>query len=150
MTVGKNVGAIMADATVAAASAAGINNIARTNSASGAQRVSPLRPVSAVAPTPQAFTQNLAFLPNLEVESPETAASITPDPGNARLSSSVQLILAETRTQEDLSDFVDRSTLDQAASSYLRSQASVQETIGLAQIAAANTNGATGSGDTNA
>lgn len=135
----------MADATVAAGSAAGISNISRTNGASGTQRVSPLRPVSAVAPTPQAFTQNLAFQRDIEIEQP---APVILEPGIGRLSSSVQLILAETRTQEELSEFVDRSVLDQATNSYAQSQASVRETIGLASIAAANSNAPAGSEDT--
>lgn len=139
----------MADASIAAGAAAGGSNISRTPSASGQGRVSALRPVSALAPTPQAFTQNLAVARPIEVEAP--AVVVTAEPGTARLSSNVQLILAETRTLEDQSDFVDRSTLDQAASSYAQGQAAVRETIGFAQIAAANSNTPTPSGqDTSA
>ncbi len=138
--MGKNVGAIMADATVAAGIAAGTNNISRSSGASGTQRVSPLRPVSAVAPTPQAFTQNLAFVQTTEQEQSPASVAQAPEPGASRLSSTVQLILAETREQEEQSTFVDRSVLDQATSSYAQSQESVRETIGLARIAAANAN----------
>lgn len=128
----------MADASIAAGAAANVSSVSRTQSAGGPGRVSALRPVSALAPTPQAFSQNLALARPIEVE-PSTPVA-APEPGAAKLSSSVQLILAETRTLEGQSDFVDRSTLDQAASSYSRGQAAVRETIGLAQIAAANTN----------
>ncbi|MBO6504970.1 MAG: hypothetical protein JJ850_16750 [Kordiimonadaceae bacterium] len=139
----------MADASIAAGAAAGSSSISRTSGASGQGRVSALRPVSALAPTPQAFSQNLAIARPIEVEAPTQV--ITSEPGTARLSSNVQLILAETRTQEDQSDFVDRSTLDQAANSYAQGQAAVRETIGIAQIAAANSNTpATNSQDTSA
>lgn len=139
----------MADASIAAGAAAGSSSISRAAGASGQGRVGALRPVSALAPTPQAFTQNLAFARPAEVEAP--LAVTTSEPGTARLSSNVQLILAETRTLEDQSEFVDRSTLDQAANSYAQGQAAVRETIGFAQIAAANSNiPASGSQDTSA
>ncbi len=128
----------MADASIAAGAAAGNNSISRTSSASGQSRVNALRPVSALAPTPQAFTHSLAVARPIEVEAPPPV--IASEPGAARLSSNVKLILAETRTQEDQSDFVDRSTLDQATNSYAQGQAAVRETIGIAQIAAANSN----------
>ena len=129
----------MAEASIAAGAAVGSSNISRTSGASGSGRVSALRPVSALAPTPQAFSQNLAVARPLEVEA--TAPVTFTEPAAARLSSTTQLILAETRAQEDQSDFIDRSTLGQAVSSYAQGQAAVRETIGFAQIAAANSNG---------
>lgn len=129
----------MAEASIAAGAAVGGSNISRTSGASGSGRVSALRPVSALAPTPQAFSQNLAIARPIEVEAP--APTTFTEPAAARLSSTTQLILAETRAQEDQSDFVDRSTLDQAVNSYAQGQAAVRETIGFAQIAAASSNG---------
>ena len=138
----------MADASIAAGAAAGSSSISRAAGASGQGRVGALRPVSALAPTPQAFTQNLAFARPAEVEAP--LAVTTSEPGTARLSSNVQLILAAW-SSVDQSEFVDRSTLDQAANSYAQGQAAVRETIGFAQIAAANSNiPASGSQDTSA
>ncbi len=141
----------MADVTAAAGSAAGVNTVSRPGGgpggASGSSRVGALRPVSAVAPTAQSFAQSFAIARPAADEKPAPAK---PEPGTGRLSSSVQLILAETRAQEDQSDFIDRSTLDHAANSYAQSEASVRETIGLAQIAAATAVARTEASDTSA
>lgn len=124
----------MADATVATGAVVGGNTVSRPGGASGSPRVGALRPVSAVAPTSQSFTQAFAVTRQGGEEPP---APISAEPGIGRLSSSVQLILAETRTQEEQSDFVDRSTLDQATLSYAQSQEAVRETIGFNKLAAA-------------
>lgn len=127
-------GADMADGAVTAGLSAGGNTITRAGGASTQSRVNALRPVSAVAPTAQAFTQALNIPHSAEIEAVITPS---PEPGNGRLSSGVQLILAETRAQEDQSDFIDRSTLDQATLSYAQSQEAVRETIGFTKLAAA-------------
>ena len=126
-------GAIMADTAISAGLAAGGNSVARTGGASTRPRVDALRPVSAVAPTHQPFSR--ALVSPAEDEAPAPVLPVA-EPGKGMLSTGVQLILAETRAQEDQAAFTDRSTLEQAVASYTKSQASVRETIGLAQLAA--------------
>ncbi len=125
-------GANMAETNVSTAVSAGAGTVSRAGSASGSTRTGALRPVSAVAPTSQSFSQTLATPRSTEIEDIIVPAL---EPGTGRLSSVVQLMLAETRAQEDQSDFLDKAILDQATSSYAQSQASVRETIGLTQLA---------------
>lgn len=123
----------MADGSITAGIAAGGSAAARAKGVATPSRVNALRPASAINSAAHYFNQSTdaAHTPD------NTAITVqAPEPGNARLSSNIQLILAETRAQEDQSSFLDRSTLDQAVNSYTQSQASVRETIGLAQLSA--------------
>ncbi len=124
-------GANMADATIAATSIASSNTTARSNGANHRSRADALRQVSAPGSNNFAFTKQITVTNDQEAATQQLA---TAEPGNGLLSKGSQLILAETRTQEDQSSFADKSVLDKALNSYSRSQSSVLETISLALL----------------
>jgi len=134
-------GANMADATIATTSVAGSSTAARSNGANQRSRADALRQVSAPRPNSFAFTKQIVAASDQE---PAPQQLATADPGNGLLSTGSQLVLAETRTQEDQSSFADKSVLDKALDSYGRSQSSVLETIGLALLSSGPTTSRTG------
>lgn len=125
-------GAIMAEAAVAAGLAAAGSNISRPGGASSRARVDAVRPSAPVGTSRQGFTKIFTADTAGDTGGRQPVA----EPGNGMLSNGVQLVLAETRTLEAAAAQSDRSSVDRALSSYVASQASVRETIGLSQFQA--------------
>lgn len=110
----------MADAALAPSSRVA-TNVSRVERPSARGAVDAVRPAGAAA----AFQQNLGAADNVV---PVTPAQEQPS-GNGLLSTGVQMILAETRTQEANAPFVPPSNVGRALNSYLETQAKVRETI---------------------
>lgn len=126
-------GAIMANAAVAAGLAAAGSNIIRPGGAATKSRVDAVRPVAQANSSGQGFANAVTIAVAAESQ---TARTVGFEPGKGMLTNGVQLILAETRAQEDAAAFTDRSSVDRALTSYSETQASIRETIGLAKIRA--------------
>jgi len=125
-------GANMADVTIAASTIAGGNSVSRSSDANTRSRADALRQSSGSNSANLAFSKQVATVGSSEVATQPAAE----EPGNGSLSTSIQLILAETRTRDDQSTFADKSILGKALNSYTNVQASVRETISLAKITA--------------
>lgn len=136
----------MADGSIATNSFAGSKVPARTGSSTPRSRTDALGGFS--APNSYANQSNELSFPkavatsgNLEAAPQQAQVA---EPGNGMLSTSSQLLLAETRTQETLSLVADKSTLDQALNRYTQSQTSVIETMGLSLLTGGTAAVATG------
>lgn len=124
-------GANMADGSITAGAVAGSKSLARSSDVTTRSRADALRHLSASG------SSRLAF-----AKSAESAAAPDPvaneikvaEPGKGMLSTSIQLILAETRTQENQAAYTDKPTVDKALNSYNDSQTSVRETMSLAVL----------------
>lgn len=134
-------GANMADGSIAASSLAGGKTLTRSDSAATRSRADALRQFSSSGSHNSSFGKAATSVsePGLVTAQPAVA-----EPGNGMLSTSAQLILAETRTQEGQSTFANKSTLDKALSSYNDSQTSVRETMSLSILTARATEPRTG------
>ncbi len=133
-------GANMADVTIAASTIAGGNSVSRSSDANTRSRADALRQSPSSGSDNLAFTKQVATAGGAEVATQSAAEEPgTEEPGNGSLSTSIQLILAETRTRDDQSTFADKSILGKALTSYTSVQASVRETISLAKITASAT-----------
>lgn len=124
-------GANMAETTIAATSVVGGKTPARSGGVNPRSRADALRQTSAANSNTFAFSKQIAVANDQQPAAQQTTAA---EPGRGLLSTGSQLILAQTRTQDDQSSFADKSVLDTALNSYSRSQSSVIETISLSML----------------
>jgi len=124
-------GANMADGSIAAGAVSGSKALARSSDVTTRSRADALRHLSTSGSNTSAFAKSAN-----SVAAPESGAAEikVAEPGKGMLSTSIQLILAETRTQENQAAYTDKPTLDKALNSYNDSQTSVRETMSLAVL----------------
>jgi len=111
----------------------------------------PSRPFGATEARTGDFSRGLDSASNVAGASFAPAAARPQQPqGRGMLSTSVQFVLAETRTQEAGAPLPPISSLSRARDSYLSSQASVRETIAFARMLASEQVRTAASADANA
>ena len=110
----------MADAALAPSRTA--TNVSRIDRSSARGPVNPVRPVNAA----ESFRHNLG-----EAGSSNNVTSLNAvqPTGPGLLSTGVQMVLAETRTQEAGATFIPPSNVERALNSYQETQTKVRETI---------------------
>lgn len=110
----------MADAALAPSRAA--TNVSRIDRSSARGPVAPVRPVGGA----EAFQRNLG-----EAGGAGNVTSLNQlqPTGSGLLSTGVQMVLAETRTQEAGATFIPPSNVGRALNSYQETQAKVRDTI---------------------
>lgn len=131
----------MADGSIAAGSIAGSKTLARTAGFPSRSRADVLGQLSTAGSNEVGFRSTVAASNSPD---PTPQQPLVAEPGNGMLSTSSQLLLAETRTQENLSTVADKSTLDKALGRYSESQTSVIETMGLSLLTGGTTTTQTG------
>jgi len=113
----------MADAALATSSRVA-TNVSRSERSSGRGPISPVRPVSET----DAFQRNLET-PAFNRSSTVLSAATEQVSGSSLLSTGVERLLAETRTQEAGASFTPPSRISLALNSYVTTQAKVRDTI---------------------